>query len=63
MTDDPRQRFLRTLKRGLRCAPLKRRRVLREIKAHLDDTVAELKASGMAEPAAVHEALQCLRVS
>jgi hypothetical protein len=60
VTDDPRERFLRTLKRGLRCAPLKRRRVLREITAHLDDTVAELKACGMVEPAAVQEALRRL---
>ncbi len=58
MSDDPRERFVRTLKRGLRCGPLKRRRVLREIAAHLDDTVAELRASGMTEAAAVHEALR-----
>lgn len=60
MTDDPRERFVRTLKRGLRCGPLKRRRVLREITAHLDDSVAELKASGMADPAAIQEALRRL---
>jgi hypothetical protein len=60
VTDDPRERFVRTLKRGLRCGPLKRRRVLREITAHLDDTLTELKASGMAEPAAVQEALRRL---
>jgi hypothetical protein len=58
--DDPRERFVRTLKRGLRCGPLERRRVLREITAHLDDTVAELRASGMTEAAAVHEALRRL---
>jgi hypothetical protein len=60
VTDDPRKPFLRTLKRGLCCGPLKRRRVLREITAHLDDTVAELQSSGMTEPAAVHEALRRL---
>lgn len=58
MSDDPRERFLSALKRGLRCGPLRRRRVLREIAAHLDDTVSELTASGMAEPAAVQEALR-----
>jgi hypothetical protein len=60
VTDDPRERFERKLRRGLRCGPLKRRRVLREITAHLDDTVAELQASGTAEPAAVQEALRRL---
>ena len=34
--------------------------MLREITAHLDDTVAELQASGMTEPAAVQEALRRL---
>jgi DNA-binding transcriptional ArsR family regulator len=60
VTDDPRERFVRALRRGLRCGPLKRRRVLREITAHLDDTVAELQASGMTEPASVQEALRRL---
>ena len=60
MSDDPRERFLSALKRGLRCGPLRRRRVVREIAAHLDDTVSELEARGMAEPAAVDEALRRL---
>jgi hypothetical protein len=60
VTEDPRDRFLTALKRGLRCGPLRRRRVVREITAHLDDTVSELTACGMAEPAAVQEALRRL---
>ncbi len=60
MSDDPRERFLSALKCGLRCGPLRRRRVVREIMAHLDDTVSELTACGMAEPAAVQEALRRL---
>jgi hypothetical protein len=60
VTDDPRALFLSALKRGLRCGPLRRRRVVREITAHLDDTVTELEARGMAEAAAVHEALRRL---
>lgn len=60
MSDDPRDRFLTALKRGLRGGPLRRRRVVREIAAHLDDTVRELEARGMAEPAAVDEALRRL---
>lgn len=58
MTDDPRERFAGALKRGLRCGPVRRRRVVREITAHLDDTVTELKADGMTEAAAVQEALR-----
>lgn len=57
MTDDPRERFLSALKRELRGGPLLRRRFLREIAAHLDDTVAELEAHGRSERAAVEEAL------
>jgi hypothetical protein len=57
VTDDPRRRFLRALKRELRGGPLTRRRVLREIAAHLDDLVAELEACGRCEDAAVAEAL------
>jgi HAAS domain-containing protein len=60
VSDDPRARFVSALRRGLRCGPLKRRRVVREIAAHLDDMVAELEARGMAEPAAVQEALRRL---
>jgi hypothetical protein len=39
---------------------LPRRRLLAEIAAHLDDTVAELEASGLSEDAAVNEALRRL---
>ena len=60
MSDDPRERFVSALKRGLRCGPLRRRRVVREITAHLDDMVTELEACGMEEPAAVAEALRRL---
>jgi len=60
VSDDPRERLVSDLKRGLRCGPLKRRRALREIRAHLDDTVTELEARGMGEPAAVQEALRRL---
>ena len=60
MSDDPRQRFLSTLKRELRGGPLARRRVLREITAHLDDTVAEMEACGVDADAAVEEALRRL---
>lgn len=58
MTDDPREQFVRALKRGLRVGPLKRRRVVREIAEHLDDTVTELEEQGMEESAAVQEALR-----
>jgi hypothetical protein len=60
VSDDPRERFLSALRHGLRCRPLRRRRVVREITAHLDDTVTELEARGMAKPAAVQEALRRL---
>lgn len=60
MSDDPRARFLSALKRELRCGPLRRRRVLGEIAAHLDDTVAELEACGLDRAAAVAEALRRL---
>jgi hypothetical protein len=60
VSDDPRERFLTALKRGLRCGPLKRRRVVREIRAHLDDTVGELEAGGMPESSAIQEALRRL---
>jgi hypothetical protein len=58
VSDDPRERFVSALARGLRCGPLRRRRVIREITAHLDDTVTELEAGGMPEDAAVQEALR-----
>jgi hypothetical protein len=58
--DDPRELFLGALKRELHCGPLRRRRVVREITAHLDDLVTELEAHGMAEPAAVQAALRRL---
>jgi hypothetical protein len=58
VTDDPRELFVAALKRGLRRRPLRRRRVAREIAAHLDDTVTELRAGGMEERAAVDEALR-----
>jgi hypothetical protein len=57
-SDYPRERFVSALKRGLRCGPLKRRRVIREITAHLDDTVSELEACGMPEAVAVQEAIR-----
>jgi hypothetical protein len=60
VTDDPRERFLSALKRGLRRGPLTRRRAVREITAHLDDAVSELTASGMTETAALAEALRRL---
>lgn len=60
MSDDPRKRFLSAVKRGLRCGPLRRRRAVRELAAHLDDVVTELEACGMPEPAAVQEALRRL---
>jgi hypothetical protein len=60
VNDDPRERFQRALKRGLRCGPLKRRRVVREITAHLDDMVTDLEARGMPEAEAVEEALRRL---
>jgi hypothetical protein len=56
--DDPREQFVSALRHALRGGPLRRRRVAREITAHLDDTVTELKAGGMEEPAAVQEALR-----
>lgn len=55
---DPREAFLRALKLELRCARSVRRRVLREIADHLDDLVAELRASGFSELAAVQQALR-----
>jgi hypothetical protein len=58
VSDDPRERFLSALKAGLRGGPLARRRVLAEIAAHLDDTVAELRAHGLAKDAAINEALR-----
>jgi hypothetical protein len=58
--EDPRRRFLLALKRELRGGPLARRRVLREIAAHLDDIVAELKATGRSDRAAVEEAVRRL---
>jgi hypothetical protein len=60
VTEDPRRRFLLALKRQLRGGPLARRRILREIAAHLDDIVAELKATGRSERAAVEEAVRRL---
>jgi hypothetical protein len=60
VSDDPRARFLSALKRELRCGPLRRRRVLAEIAAHLDDTVAELEAGGLDRAMAVAEALRRL---
>jgi hypothetical protein len=48
------------LRRELRRGPLPRRRLVAEITAHLDDTVAELEAGGLSEDAAVHEALRRL---
>jgi hypothetical protein len=60
VSDDPRERFVSALKRGLRCGPVRRRRLVREIRAHLDDLVTELEVSGMAEPLAVQEALRRL---
>jgi HAAS len=60
VSDDPRDRFLSALGRELRGGPLTRRRFLREIAAHLDDSVAELEAHGRSERAAVEEALRRL---
>lgn len=60
MSDDPREPFVSALKRGLRCGPVRRRRLIREITAHLDDTVTELEAGGMPEDDAVHEAMRRL---
>lgn len=57
---DQRERFLRTLKAELAGRPLARRRVLREIAAHFDDLVAELRATGLPERAATQEALRRL---
>jgi hypothetical protein len=60
VSDDPRARFLSALKGELRCGPLRRRRVLAEIAAHLDDTVSDLEADGLDRAAAVTEALRRL---
>jgi hypothetical protein len=60
VTDDPRERFVRALRRELRGGPRARRRVVREVTAHLDDLVCELEGRGMARPAAVREALRRL---
>lgn len=60
MSDDPRDQFVKALRRALRCGPVRRRRVMREVRAHLDDTVTELEASGMDETEAVQEALRRL---
>jgi hypothetical protein len=60
VSDDPRRRFSKALNRDLRCGRLRRRRLVRELSAHLDDTVAELEARGMPEPVAVEEALRRL---
>jgi hypothetical protein len=60
VTDDPRERFVRALRRGLRGGPRRRRRVVREVTAHLDDLVRELEAGGMSRPVAVREALRRL---
>jgi hypothetical protein len=57
---DPRERMLRTLKGQLRGGPRVRRRVLREIAAHFDDLVAELRAAGVSDATAVQEALRRL---
>ena len=58
MSDDPREQFVSAVKRGLRVGPLKRRRVVRELAGHLEDTVSELEARGMDESSAVREALR-----
>jgi hypothetical protein len=58
VSDDLRQQYLRALKRELRWRVLARGRVVREIAAHVDDTVAELEAGGLDAAAAVEEALR-----
>jgi DNA-binding transcriptional ArsR family regulator len=57
---DHRERFLRALGGELRRWPLTRRRMLRELAQHLDDSVAELQAAGLSEGAAIDEALRRL---
>lgn len=54
---DPMRRFLRALSRELRWRPLTRRRLLRELAQHLEDSAADLQAAGLSPDAALREAL------
>jgi hypothetical protein len=57
ISSDPRADFLGMLASDLPGHRLARRRILREIEHHLDDCVADLRASGMTEAAAVSDAV------
>jgi hypothetical protein len=57
---DPKRSFLRALARELRWRPLARRRLLIELAQHLDDSAAELQASGLSPDAALREAIRRL---
>lgn len=54
---DARSEFLRALARALPGGWVARRRIVGEIKQHLEDCVAELEAEGLAEEVAAREAV------
>jgi hypothetical protein len=54
---DPQRCFLRAVARELRWRPLTRRRLLRELDEHLNDSVAHLQAAGLSPDQALREAL------
>lgn len=54
MTSDE---YMAVLRRSLRVGPLERRRILRELEAHLVDAVRREEAAGVARPAAERRAI------
>jgi hypothetical protein len=57
---DPSRRFLRALSRELCWRPLTRRRLLKELAQHLDDSAADLQAAGLSRDRALWEAVSRL---
>jgi hypothetical protein len=57
ISGDPRDEFLARLACSLDGGPLKRRRLVKELEHHLEDSVAELTEAGVPRDAAVREAI------
>lgn len=57
---DPRRRVLRALSRELRWRPVTRRRLVKELAQHLDDSAAHLQEAGLSPDQALREAVNRL---